>query len=221
MKNLIKTQTQAYDWFADRYQAIFVSRNRWLLTALVGLMLAMMQAAALLFLIPLKTSVPFLVKEETSGAVTTVTRLQGDSTVTYSEAVRKYFLARYVLFRETYDPIDLAENYRAVGLMSSEPERRAFDQAIASSNPASPLNVYGGRARRLIRIKSIAFLSPQTAQVRLSAIEERSTAQAVTREWIVTIAFHFGALPALEAERLVNPLGFTVTHYRIDQEVIP
>ena len=29
-------QTEARDWHADRYQAVYVSRNRWLVTALAG-----------------------------------------------------------------------------------------------------------------------------------------------------------------------------------------
>jgi len=62
-----------------------------------------------------------------------------------------------VIARETYDPVDLAENYRAVGLMSQGSEERLFRQAIASSNPSSPLVVFGRETRRLIRIKSIAF----------------------------------------------------------------
>src|SRR5882762_1051223 len=88
---------EAYDWYTDRYQAVYVSRNRWFCTAWAALVLAILEAAALIGLAPLKTSVPFLIKEETSGAVTTVTRLSGDGSITFDEAVRKYFLARYLI----------------------------------------------------------------------------------------------------------------------------
>ena len=211
---------EAYDWYTDRYQAVYVSRNRWFCTACAALALSILEAAALVGLAPLKTSVPFLIKEETSGAVTTVARLSGDGSVTFDEAVRKYFLARYIVNREAYDPTDLAANYRAVSLMSAQPERRLFEQAIASNNPASPLNVYGTQGRRVIRIKSITFLSGSTAQVRFTSIDERAGSASRTNEWIATAAWTFGPAPSSEAERLINPPGFCITHYRLDQEVL-
>jgi type IV secretion system protein VirB8 len=209
------------DWYADRYQAIYVSRNRWLVTAWGALALAVIQGVALLFLVPLKTSVPFLIKEESTGAVTTVQPLAGNPSVTYGEAVRKYFLTRYVISRETYDTMDLTENYRAADLMSDGAEAGRFHQFMASSNPASPLAVYGHLGRRLVRIKSIAFLNEHTAQIRFTATDQRSSSLPSTSEWIATVAYSFGPAPALEADRLVNPLGFLVTHYRTDQEVAP
>ena len=220
MKGTYPIESQARDWHADRYQAVYVSRNRWLVTALAGLTLAGLQAAALVCLVPLKTAVPFLIKEETSGAVTTLVPLSGKAPITYSEAVRKYFLARYVVDRETYDPMDLAENYQAVELMSLGTEERLFHQLIASTNPASPIVLYGREARRTIRIKSIAFLNDRTAQIRFTATVQRSSSLPSSSDWIATVAFKFGPVSSLEAERLVNPLGFSVTHYRIDQEVL-
>jgi len=141
--------------------------------------------------------------------------------VTYEESVRKYFLARYVIARETYDPADLAEAYRAVALMSDPEETRTFNASISNSNPHSPIFVYGQHTKRLIRIKSISFLNDHLAQVRLSATEQRGPGKDSSSEWVAMTGFQFGPAPALESERLINPLGFVVTSYRIDQEVVP
>ena len=116
--------------------------------------------------------------------------------------------------------MDLAENYQAVELMSLGTEERLFHQLIASTNPASPIVLYGREARRTIRIKSIAFLNDRTAQIRFTATVQRSSSLPSSSDWIATVAFKFGPVSSLEAERLVNPLGFSVTHYRIDQEVL-
>ena len=211
----------ALDWYADRYEAVYVSRNRWLVTAWSSLALALIQGIALVALVPLKTSVPFLIKEESTGAVTTVRPLAGNPAVTYSESVRKYFLTRYLITRETYDAMDLAENFRAVDLMSDRAESGRFHQTIASSNPASPLVIYGKLGRRLVRIKSIAFLNDHTAQIRFTATDQRSSSLPSPSEWIATVAYSFGPAPSSEADRLMNPLGFLVTRYRTDQEVAP
>jgi type IV secretion system protein VirB8 len=216
----LQPDTAACDWYADRYQSIFVSRNRWLVVALLALGLALAQALALVGLMPLKTSVPFVIKEEVSGAITTVAPLKGDNSILYEESTRKYFLARYVISRETYDPAGLAEDYTAVGLMSDREEAQEFERSIAQTNPHSPIRVYGQTAKRLIRVKSISFLNDHLAQVRLSATEKnRSGTQAVS-EWVALVGFRFGLAPALESDRLINPLGFYVTSYRLDQEVV-
>jgi len=221
MKEALRVHDEALDWQADRYQAVYVSRNRWLVTALAALGLAVSQAAALVILLPLKTSVPFLIKEETSGAVITLRPLSGDPSVTYSESLRKYFIARYLIARETYDPMDLRDNFHLVDLMSGGGENRLFRQGVDPGNPASPIHVYGAQTRRTIRIKSIAFLNPETAQIRFTATEDHVSSPPKMSDWIATLSYRFGAAPADDAERLINPVGFSVTHYRIDQEVIP
>lgn len=215
------SETTAYDWYADRYESVFVSRNRWLVTAILALGLALVQAIALIALVPLKTSVPFLIKQEVSGAVTTLIPLQGDSGVTYEESVRKYFLAGYVVHRETYDPADLAENYKAVTLMTAADPRREFERSISQANPRSPIAMYGTRAKRWIRIKSLSFLNDHLAQVRFCSTEKSGSSADLESDWTAIIGFQFGKAPALEPERLINPLGFLVTSYRIDQEVVP
>ncbi len=215
------SETTAYDWYADRYQSVFVSRNRWLVTAIIALALAFFQALALLCLVPLKTAVPFVIKEEVSGAITTVAPLRGDSAITYQEAVRKYFLVGYVIHRETYDPADLADNYKAVTLMSAADQRQAFERTISKSNPRSPLVIYGTRSKRWVRIKSISFLNDHLAQVRFTATEKSGSTADAESEWTAIISFQFGQAPALESDRFINPLGFYVTSYRTDQEVMP
>jgi type IV secretion system protein VirB8 len=116
---------------------------------------------------------------------------------------------------------DLADNYRAVTLMSGREEDRLFRASIAANNPASPVVVFGPTMRRTIHIKSIAFLHDGMAQIRFTATDQRSASAPKSSDWIATVAYKFAAAPSLEADRLINPLGFSVLHYRIDQEVIP
>src|SRR6266700_3631446 len=197
------SETTAYDWYADRYQSVFVSRNRWLVTAIIALALAFFQALALLCLVPLKTAVPFVIKEEVSGAITTVAPLRGDSAITYQEAVRKYFLVGYVIHRETYDPADLADNYKAVTLMSAADQRQAFERTISKSNPRSPLVIYGTRSKRWVRIKSISFLNDHLAQVRFTATEKSGSTADAESEWTAIISLIRSAFmsPAIELTR--------------------
>jgi type IV secretion system protein VirB8 len=200
----------AYDWFSDRYQSVVVSRNRWLVATLAAMTLAVLQAIALITLLPLKTSVPFIVQEERTGAISTIEPITGNSTIIFDEAVKKYFLGRYIVMRETFDPTDRRTNTRAVALLSDTSEIRRFEKAV----------LYTNRPRRCIRIKSISFLGPNAAQVRFSANEATPNGVENLSYWIATLGFRFGPPPVFESERLINPLGFLVTNYRIDQVVV-
>lgn len=48
----------------------------------------------------------------------------------------------------------------------------------------------------------------------------RQAQQTVESDWIATIAFTYTRAPRSEPDRLRNPLGFQVTSYRADPEVI-
>src|SRR3546814_8693531 len=64
--------------------------------------------------LPLKTVVPYVVTVDRSTGATEVTQeLRGDKTITYDEAIRKYFLADYVRAREGWIPQAREEFFRS------------------------------------------------------------------------------------------------------------
>ena len=66
---------------------------------------------------------------------------------------------------------------------------------------------------------AVAFL--REAQVRFLQVERKGDVPLPTKRLVATIAFDVapGALPASALN--VNPLGFLVTRYRVDPEVVP
>jgi type IV secretion system protein VirB8 len=48
----------------------------------------------------------------------------------------------------------------------------------------------------------------------------RQGGQAIDSDWIATLAFAYAKAPMSEADRLRNPLGFQVSSYRADPEVV-
>src|SRR3546814_2787643 len=79
--------------------AVRSRRVAWIV-AIVAIVFAAICAAAVLALSPLKMVVPYVVTVDRSTGATEVTQeLRGDKTITYDEALRKYFLADYVRAR--------------------------------------------------------------------------------------------------------------------------
>jgi type IV secretion system protein VirB8 len=211
--------TTVEDWFYDRYQSARINGNRWFVVALLFGVLASLAVAAVIVLTPLKTVQPFVVEvNNASGEVRTLKAFDANE-LTPSDAVIKSFLARYVVARETYDPQDLKENYQAVRLLSDPAEGLLVDGLLAPTNTASPLNRYQNHTVRTVRVKSVSFLNRRTAQVRFASIETARTAKK-EETWVAIVSFRFVNLPETEEERFINPLGFQVTAYRVDQELV-
>jgi type IV secretion system protein VirB8 len=65
----------------------------------------------------------------------------------------------------------------------------------------------------------VSFLNKRTAQVRFSSTETSQTAKKEDA-WVAIVSFRFVNLPETEEDRFINPLGFQVTAYRVDQELV-
>lgn len=218
-KATLKEDPSIAQWHEDLYGSAIVSRNRWFVLGIVALIVATLEAGALIALAPLKAVEPYVIQVDNDTGMTTVLEPLKEKSITENEAVTKFFIVKYVVARETYDPQDLNQNYERVRLMSTADEAGRFDDFIRGTD--GPVETYKTTTTRSIRISSVSFLNKNTAQVRFTA----TTRQIATNEkqeshWITTLSYHYVNTPLEEGERLDNPLGFQIKTYRIDQEVV-
>ena len=185
--------------------------------ALVASGVAAAACLAVAGLTPLKTVVPFVVRvDNATGIVDTVSALTAGPS-TYNEAISRYFLARYVQVREGYVREDAALNFRTTTLMSAprvQNEFAAWFNGRASDHP----QVKFRNATAQVDIVAIAMLSPSQAQVRFLRKVARSEHDVTVTHWIATIDFTYATGAMSGRDRDVNPLGFIVTSYTVDQE---
>ena len=168
---------------------------------------------------PLKTVEPFVIRvDNTTGIVDVVSALAG-TTGTYAEPVTKYFAASYVRAREGFVSSEAESNFRIGQLMSGPGEQARFVALYRGSNPESPQQVFGKAATARITVKSISMISKEVAQVRYLRTITRLD-EVRTTHWVATLTYSYSAAPMLEADRLINPLGFTVSDYRSDPEAV-
>jgi type IV secretion system protein VirB8 len=184
-----------------------------------GLATAAVLAVALLT--PLKTTEPFVIRvDRSTGAVDVARGLSSDEgPATYDEAVSKYFLGQYVRAREGYLDQAAAESFALVSILSGSAEQRRWADVYRGSNPQSPQNLYGADGDVVISIRAIGFINDGVANVRFHRTV-RQAQQVLESDWIATIAFTYTRAPMSEPDRLRNPLGFQVTSYRADPEVV-
>jgi len=211
---------EAQSWDRDRLAAAYRSRRlAWSLAA-VAAALAGVAVAGVAALTPLKTVEPYVVRvDRTTGAVEVLRGLTRAEPVSYDEAVTKSFLATYVRAREGWLPQAAEANFRQVSIMSTPEEQQRWALAYRPTNATSPQVAYGPAADVQISVRAISFVAPGVANVRFHRAIRRG-GQVEDSDWIATAAFAYTKAPMGESDRLRNPLGFQVSSYRADPEVV-
>lgn len=170
-------------------------------------------------LTPLKTVEPFVVRVDNSTGIVDVVSALTSKAGSYDEAVTKYFAARYVRAREGYVWSEAKENFDTVSLLSAQSEQTRFAAFYRGSNPNSPQNVYGRGSTAKITIKSISMINANVVSVRYLMTVTRGE-DVRTTHWVASITYSYVNAAVSSTDRLVNPLGFVVSEYRADPEVI-
>lgn len=212
---------QAATWSQDIHGALRASRSlAWIVAIGLGA-IAILEAVALVVMMPLKTVVPYTITvDRQTGYVETARGLM-PGRLSQDAAVSQAFLAQYVLAREGYDATDLQARYRQVALWSAGEARKQYLRTMAASNPQSPMKLYPATSVVQPVIKSISLLGPNSALVRFD-VERRDygAASGERQSYAAVVGFHYTGAPMRMEDRFLNPLGFQATSYRRDSEMI-
>jgi type IV secretion system protein VirB8 len=170
-------------------------------------------------LTPLKSVVPLVFRvDAATGIVDAVHDLQGGPQ-TQTEAIARYFIARYIRAREGYAFTEAEYQFRSVSLLSTSTEQARYAAWFRGSNPESPQVTLGRGGTARVTIRSISFIGAKLAQVRWTrAIQHGESRTTDTTYWVSTLGFDWSDAGIGNQDRLENPLGFLVTDYRVDPE---
>ena len=186
----------------------------------LGLLAGVAGCLAVLALSPLKTVTPLVFRvDNTTGVVERVHDVQGGQ-MPAREAERRYFLWQYVRLRQSYTQVEAKPNFEAVTLMSSPQVQQEYSGWFRGSNRNSPQVVLGRDGSASLSWVSTTFLGPQLAQVRFVQNERKGDTQLPAKRLVATVAYDFAPGQVSSSTMNVNPLGFVVTSYRVDTEVV-
>ncbi len=207
-------------------------RRAWVVAACAVAASLVLACGYLLFL-PLKERVPYLVMADPYTGTATVARLVGDfhdRDVTTEEAINKSNVAQFILAREAYDSGLIGQrNWRTTLSMADSAVAPAYIALHSESNPERPNRLYGSSRAIRVRILSIVLIGtpgarPTGATVRFQrSIYDKGRGRAEPLDSrIATLAFRYDPdLRLSDQDRLLNPLGFRVTNYRVDDDYAP
>jgi type IV secretion system protein VirB8 len=203
-------------------------RAWWVATG--SLLMSLALAGGYYYMLPLKEKVPFLVMADAYTGTATVARLSGTfqgETITTNEAINRSNVAQYVLARESYDSAVMGlRDWELVFVMSTDPVAQSMRVRYAGNNPQNPFVMYGRERAIRVKILSITPLGAGERQLprRFGAHPAQPAGQAHRRLYLPgqpagDDALQYNQNLALsEQDRILNPLAFQVTEYRVDND---
>lgn len=209
------------------------SEKRAWLVAFGSLIMSLILAGGYFYFLPLKEKVPYLVMADAYTGTATVARLRDDfanPSVSTSEALNKSNISHFIMARESYDYSQIGErDWATVFAMGSPQVATAYQQLFGSTNLANPITVYGKTKTLRVKLLSIQLAAdamdtgsgPKVATVRFqrSLYNKESGDNTPLDSKIATIEFTYKSnLKMDEINRVLNPLGFQVTGYRVDND---
>ena len=196
-------------------------RTAWIVAGIAAAV-ALLEAIAIVILLPLKTVEPYtLLVDRQTGHVEALSPIE-QTTIAPDAALTRSFLVQYIIARESFDANNVQEDFRKVTLWSAGDARERYTRLMQASNPLSPLSSYPRNAIVKVEVRSVSSLSADTSLVRFTTTQTDAGGQPQASQfWAAVISYRFSGAEMVAEDRLVNPLGFQVTRYRKDAETLP
>lgn len=206
-----------------RYLVEKSNRRAWLI-AFLSIFISIISVTAVVFLTPLKSVEPYVIRvDNTTGMVDIITSVNQTEFVSDNEALDKYFTTSYVKIREGYFYNILQNDYTTVQIWSSPEVSSDYLKIYEGDN--SRVDILKNRTEIDVEINSVTLGNSngmKMATIRFNQIYKDAKSRTITNKKakIVTLAYDYSPQSLMtENERLINPLGFKVLTYRVDDEV--
>ncbi|XVN43100.1 MAG: VirB8/TrbF family protein [Candidatus Rickettsia vulgarisii] len=211
--NLIKTTR---NWYEEKSDKLRVQRNILLAFSLLLILLIIMSISAVIYIVNSREFSPFVIQINDSTGMATVVNPVSSTILDGNEALAKYFLKRYLVARETYNPVDFdTEARKTVRLLSTSPVYYAYLGYIKNKD-YDPALKYAQNNTTFLTIKSWSKLDQNKYIIRFSVTETVGNKSVFNK--IAVISFSYVAMELTDADRDINPVGFQVNGYRVDDD---
>lgn len=216
----------ARDWTVER-MALKEKQARigWNISVLLLFLLLIVSTVAVALAVK-KEAYPFIVELDKSTGTTRVIDIRDPQNIPVNEMMDKYWLNLYTLSHESYDWRTLENDHARVRLMSIPPIFQSYDYQYGADNKNSIQNKLKDKHKIVCEIESVVPNGNGNATVRFNKrLIDTYTNQEVWKQyWRASIGYEYNPTYSMEeSQRLVNPLGFTVTSWRTDPilEAVP
>jgi type IV secretion system protein VirB8 len=208
------------NWFSDRYEALQIQRTFLLLTLIIFSIVIVILTISITYIKSTSDIQPFVIEIEQKTGVPTVVDPIGSIIYSADEVVKRFFVWEYVKLREEYLQGYFDASQKKLSVMSSGDVYGQYKSIIRNPDGiVTKLAKSNGSIE--IQLKSLVFINESTAQIRFKQSIIGGGNEGVSNmNKIVYMEFTFSNIEMNDEQRYLNPLGFRVTKYRIEDEKV-
>lgn len=215
-KELGETEKAALNWYAEKYEALIIQRNFFAVLVLLSLIAVAISVFVVFKISTSKEFEPFVIQVNSKTGETKIVNPLSSKILLADQSMAEYFIRIYINARESYNTVDFESNARTtIRLMSTQ---QVYSQYLGYINNKvnSPIEIYGNRNTTFIKIKSWSKIDNKKYLVRFTVFETDGEKKSYNK--IAIIEFDYFPMKLTENELEINPVGFQVTGYRVDDD---
>jgi type IV secretion system protein VirB8 len=203
-------------WYEERYETTLIQRNLLAIFAVICAIVVVLSVISVTKIATSKKFDPFVIQvEESTGLARVVTQANTDA-LSMDDSLTRYFIKRYLIARETYNPVDFGKQATTViKLLSSGPIFWGY-RIYINNKENDPSVRYGQNNSTYLKIRSWSKIEDKKYIVRFVVHENSGEGKSYNK--IAIIEYDYVAMELKEAERDINPVGFQITGYRVDDD---
>lgn len=203
-------------WHEERYDNITTQRNLLLLFLMMLLVLCVVAIGVVAYVINAKRFDPFVIQIDDNTGIAKIVNPISSDILSGNESLAQYFIKKYVIARETYNPVDFSkEAKKTVRLLSSNSVYSGYIGYLRNEQ-TNPSIKYGQKNTTFLTVKSWSKLSDNKYILRFNVNETSGSRQKFSK--IAVIDFSYVPMELTEKEKDINPVGFQVRGYRVDED---
>lgn len=212
---------QARSWEASQVALYEKSEAKaWRCAKLVSVLCCLL-ALAIVFMMPLKQTLPYVIEVDKTTGMSKVIDISDRENLPVSEIMDKYWISEYVKARETYDWRTVDLEYTRVREMSMP---NIFDDYAKHHGNSEGTMEMTLRDSKVVRVEFISIIpaGEGIATVRfIRKVLKTAGFEEESRQYLqATLGYEYDPTYIVnERRRIVNPFGFKVTSYRVDEEL--
>lgn len=213
--------TKGSEWEASRVSDALASRRRAYIVAGVAVTLVIALVVAIITMLPLRRTIPYLVKVDNATGNVEVLQTFDNRQIGKQELTDQYWARTYVKAREQYNWWMVGSDYDTVSRLSSP---TAFADYAAQFVGEQALDkVFGEATDRSIKILSVTPNPTQPYQMVVRFERTTKTKGMVVEQpkiFVAQVVYRYQVKTVgAQADLQQNPLGYEVVNYRRDAEV--
>lgn len=204
------------NWYEERADKLVVQRNILLILSILLIILIMVSIIAVTFVVNSREFSPFVIQIDDSTGMATIVNPISSEILSGNDSLAKYFIKKYLIARETYNPVDFdTEARKSVRLLSTTSIYYEYLGYIRGKD-VDPVLMYGQNNTTYLTVKSWSKLDQNKYIVRFS-VNEAAGGKLVFNK-IAVVSFAYVPMELTDAEKDINPVGFQINGYRVDND---